>query len=90
MRKIDVTLPNKIIFIFFRFYNSLTLTPILKTMKREKISLFVLVAEIVLISLLHSAKNNIQPGVQNQQLTKKNSTNVTFEVTPALHLTKLR
>jgi hypothetical protein len=59
-------------------------------MKREKISLFVLVAEIVLISLLHSAKNNTQPGIQNQQLTKKNSTNTTFEVTPALQLTKLR
>jgi hypothetical protein len=59
-------------------------------MKREKISLFILVVEIVLISLLHSAKSNTQPGIQNQQLTKKNSTNATFEVTPALQLTKMR
>jgi hypothetical protein len=58
-------------------------------MKREKISLFILVAEIVVISLLHTAKNT-QPKVQNQQLTKDNAVSATYHITPALQLTKLR
>jgi hypothetical protein len=58
-------------------------------MKREKISLFILVAEIVAISLLHSAKN-APPSAPNQQLTKGNSATVTYPLTPALQLTKLR
>jgi len=58
-------------------------------MKREKISLFILVVEIVAISVLHSAKNS-QPGAKNQQLTKKNPPAATYQVTPALQLTKLR
>jgi hypothetical protein len=58
-------------------------------MKREKISLFILVAEIVVISLLHTAKNN-QPKAQNQQITKDNTVTATFHITPALQLTKFK
>gem|GEM_PF-1244946 len=58
-------------------------------MKREKISLFILVAEIIAISLLHTAKNS-QPQSQNQTITKDNTAAVTYPVTPAIHLTKLK
>jgi hypothetical protein len=58
-------------------------------MKREKISLFILVAEIVAISLLHSAKN-AEPKVQNQQITKENTVKATYHLTPAFQLSKLR
>lgn len=57
-------------------------------MKREKISLFILVAEIVVISLLHTAKNT--PKAQNQQITKGNPVSAPYHITPALQLTKLR
>jgi hypothetical protein len=58
-------------------------------MKREKISLFILVVEIVAISVLHSAKT-AQPKAQAQQLTKESTTAVMYHITPALHLTRLR
>jgi len=56
-------------------------------MKREKISLFILVAEIAVISLLHSAKSNDKVG---QPPVNDKTATVTFQLTPNLQLTKIK
>lgn len=51
-------------------------------MKREKISLFILLLEIVLITMLHSAKSN-RAEDQQVQVTKKTGTSTAAYQLPA-------
>jgi len=57
-------------------------------MKREKISLFILVVEIALITLLHSAKTN-QPGSQ-QQLVKKDTNTPVYQLNATTPVTTIK
>ncbi len=57
-------------------------------MKREKISLFVLVVEIAVIALLHSAKGNQPEG--DKQLVKKESNSTMYQLKTNVPVTSIK
>ena len=57
-------------------------------MKREKVSLFILVVEIALIAFLHFAKNN-KPG-SSESLTKGKSATTSYQLNAGLPVSTFR